>query len=180
MSRRAGLYVRLSLAKLTNDATDDATERQEERARAYATAKGWEVVKVFPDVDVSAYRAPGRKAPPRREGFEAALAAIEAGEIDALVFFTLDRLCRDPRDFERVLWVCERHGAVLASVMEPIDTSTPAGEMSASMLVGFATLESQTIGLRVAAQREQAASRGLPAPGGWKTFGYRYVPKTDT
>src|SRR6266508_2145680 len=173
MTRRAGLYDRLSLAKLTDTATDDAQSRQQERSRAFATAKGWEVVEVFSDVDRSAYRAPGQKAPPKREQFERALAAIEAGEIDALVFFKLDRLCRDHGDFERVLATCERHGAVLASVMEPIDTSTPAGEMSARMLVGFARLESQTIGLRVAAQREQAASRGLPAPGGWRPFGYR-------
>jgi hypothetical protein len=41
------------------------------------------------------------------------------------------------------------------------------------MLVGFARLESQRIGLRVAAQREQTASRGLPCPGGWRPFGYR-------
>ncbi len=179
MSRRAGLYDRLSLAKLTDEATGDAQSRQQQRSRAFAMAKGWEVVKVFSDVDVGAYRAPGRKAPPKREGFEAALAAIEAGEIDAVVFFKLDRLCRDHGDFERVLATCERRGAVLASVMEPIDTSTPAGEMSARMLVGFARLESQTIGLRMAAQREQTASRGLPAPGGWRPFGYRYVPQTD-
>jgi len=179
MSRRAGLYDRLSLAKLTDEATDDAQSRQQQRSHAFATAAGWDVVKVFSDVDVGAYRAPGRKAPPKREGFEAALAAIEAGEIDALVFFKLDRLCRDHGDFERVLATCERRGAVLASVMEPIDTSTPAGEMSARMLVGFARLESQTIGLRVAAQREQTASRGLPAPGGWRPFGYCYIPQTD-
>jgi site-specific DNA recombinase len=115
MTRRAGLYDRLSLAKLTDTATDDAQSRQQERSRAFATAKGWEVVEVFSDVDRSAYRAPGQKAPPRREQFERALAAVEAGEIDALVFFKLDRLCRDHGDFERVLATCERHGAVLAS-----------------------------------------------------------------
>jgi site-specific DNA recombinase len=152
--------------------------RQQERCRAFALAKGWEPIATFSDVD-SAYRSPGQKAPPKREAFERALTAIETGEIEGLVFFKLDRLCRDHGDFERVLATCERHGAVLASVMEPIDTSTPAGEMSARMLVGFARLESQTIGLRVAAQREQTASRGLPSPGGWRPFGYRYVPRTD-
>jgi site-specific DNA recombinase len=172
MTRRAGLYDRLSLSKLTEAATDDALLRQQERCRAFALAKGWDPVATFSDVD-SAYRGPGQKAPPKREGFERALAAIETGEINALVFFKLDRLCRDHGDFERVLATCERHGAVLASAMEPIDTSTPAGEMSARMLVGFARLESQTIGLRVAAQREQTASRGLPSPGGWRPFGYR-------
>ena len=112
-------------------------------------------------------------------GFEQALADIAAGSIDALVCFKLDRLVRDHGDFERVLAVCERHGAVLASVTESFDTSTPHGEMAARMTVSFGRLESQTIGLRVAAQREQAAGRGLPAPGGWPTFGYRYIPKTD-
>src|SRR4029453_2516955 len=102
MSRRAGLYGRLSLAKLTDTATDDAQSRQQERSRAFAAAKGW-VVEVFSDIDRSAYRAPGQKAPPKGEQFERALAAIEAGEIDALVFFKLDRLCRDHGDSERVL-----------------------------------------------------------------------------
>lgn len=180
MTRRAGLYVRLSTVKVTEQATDDAAERQEDRGRAFCTAKGWDVAKVYDtDVDVSAYRAPGQKAPPRRQGFEQALADIAAGSIDALVCFKLDRLVRDHGDFERVLAVCERHGAVLASVTESFDTSTPHGEMAARMTVSFGRLESQTIGLRVAAQREQAAGRGLPAPGGWPTFGYRYIPKTD-
>lgn len=172
MTRRAGLYVRLSLVKSTEELTEDATERQEDRARAYCQAKGWDVVRVYADVDISAYRAPGQKAPPRREDFEQALEDVEAGVIDALVFFKLDRFVRDHGDFERALRICEQHGAVLASVVEPIDTSSPAGEMAARMLVGFARLESQTVGLRVAAQREQAARKGLPSPGGWRSFGY--------
>jgi site-specific DNA recombinase len=172
MTRRAGLYVRLSVAKTTTQATDDATDRQEERARAYCTAKGWQVARVYADVDVGAYRAPGAKAPPRRDDFEQALADVEAGTIDALVFFKLDRFVRDHGDFERALAICERHGAVLASVLEPIDTSHPYGEASARTMVTYARLESQTIGLRVAAQREQAARKGLPSPGGWKCFGY--------
>jgi site-specific DNA recombinase len=180
MERHAGLLVRLSTAKQTDEATDDATERQEERSRAFCMAKGWPVVRVYSDVDVSAYRAPYQKAPPRREGFEQALVDIQSGVIDALVCYRLDRLCRDHGDLERVLATCERHCAVVVSVSESIDTGSPGGDMAARLLVDLARLESQTIGLRVAAQREQTANRGLPAPGGWMPFGYRYVPRTDT
>jgi DNA invertase Pin-like site-specific DNA recombinase len=41
------------------------------------------------------------------------------------------------------LAVCEAHGAILASVTEPLDTSSPMGEAVASLLVTFARLESQ-------------------------------------
>jgi hypothetical protein len=75
---------------------------------------------------------------------------------------------------------CERHCAVVVSVSESIDTGSPGGDMAARLLVDLARIESQTIGLRVAVQPEQTANRGLPAPGGWMPFGYRYVPRTDT
>jgi site-specific DNA recombinase len=175
--RRAGLYVRLSHVKHTEQATEDAEERQEERARAMATARGWEVVRLFADTGISAFRAPGQKRAPYRPDFEAALAAIEAREIDALIFFKYDRLVRDHGDFERLLAACEATGAVLVSVVEPIDTSTAAGEMGARLAVMMARNESQNISLRVRAQREQTAGRGLPIPTAWRPFGYVYVPK---
>jgi hypothetical protein len=37
--------------------------------------------------------------------------------------------------------------------------------------------ESQNISLRVRAQRQQTAGRGLPIATAWRVFGYRYVPK---
>jgi site-specific DNA recombinase len=172
MTRKAGLYVRLSAAKNTELLTLNATDRQEERGRAYCAAKDWPVVRLYKDVDVSAYRHPGQAAAPRRDDFEQALADVEAGVIDALVFFKLDRFVRDHGDFERALRLCEKYGAVLASVTEPVDTSSPMGEAVAHLLVSFARMESQNIALRVSAQREQAARKGLPSPGGWKSFGY--------
>lgn len=180
MTRRAGLLVRLSAKKDTEQLQEDALERQEERSRAYCLAKGWEVVRLYNDPDVSAYRKPGQMAPPFREGLEQALADIENGAIDALVFFKLERLTRDPAVFIRVQATAEKHGAVLASVTEPLDTSTPMGEGIALMLVWVARMESQNISVRVAAQREQAANRGIPTSGGWPAFGYRYVAKTET
>jgi DNA invertase Pin-like site-specific DNA recombinase len=175
-TRRAGLYVRLSHVKDNEQATEDATERQEERARGLCLSRGWDVVRVFADTGISAFRAPGQRRAPYRPDFEAAVAALESGEITALVFFKFDRLVRDPADFERLLAICEQTGSVLVSVTEPLDTSTPIGESFARMLVGQARMESQNTSARLQAQRQQVASRGLPIATAWRVFGYRYVP----
>jgi site-specific DNA recombinase len=168
-----GIYTRLSEAKATVEATDEAVDRQEQRCRALAAAKGWHVVEpVYLDEDLTAFRRPGKRKPPPRPAFERMLVDVEAGRIQGIVFAKLDRLVRDHGDFERVLAVCETHKAVLASVIDPLDTSTPHGEAMARMGVTFARLESQTTGLRVAAQREQAARAGKPTPGGWRPYGY--------
>src|SRR6266542_2510749 len=88
---------------------------------------------------------------------------------------------RAPRrdDFERALSVAEKHGAVLASVTEPLDTSTPMGEAVARLLVTFARMESQTIALRVAAQAEQRARLGKPWVGGKRRRPYGYKASTN-
>jgi len=160
-----GAYGRLSVVKSSLDLTELAIERQHERVAAYCQAKGWNPVRFYQDID-PAYRRPGQKKPPPREDFERSLTDIEAGITHGIVFFKLDRFVRDHGDFERALAVCEAHQAVLASVTEPLDTSSPMGEAIARLLVTFARLESQTMGLRVAAQAEQQARLGQPWRGG--------------
>jgi site-specific DNA recombinase len=169
---QVGIYTRLSVAKDSTEATSEAIDRQLDRCRALADAKGWQVVEHYSDVDVGAYRAPGRKRPPERAEFERMLADIEAGRISGVVFFKLDRLVRDHGDFERVLAVCEAHGAKLACVVDAIDTSTPTGEAMARTMVTFSRLESQTTALRVSARKEQAARAGRPAVSAWRPYGY--------
>ena len=166
------VYGRLSVAKQADDLTELAIERQHERTVAYCHAKGWTPARFYHDVD-SAYRRPGQKKAPPRPGFEQCLADVEAGLIGGIVFFKLDRFVRDRADFERALAVCEAHGAILASVTEPLDTSSPMGEAVASLLVTFARLESQQIGLRVGEQRQQAAKGGHPNSGGPRPFGWQ-------
>jgi site-specific DNA recombinase len=169
-----GIYTRLSVAKDSTEATSEAIERQLDRCKALAEAKGWRVVEHYSDVDVGAYRAPGRRRPPEREQFQRMLDDVEAGKIAGIVFFKLDRLVRDHGDFERVMATCELAGAVLSCVIDAIDTSTPTGEAMARTMVTFARLESQTTALRVSARKEQAARAGQPAVSAWRPFGYTW------
>jgi site-specific DNA recombinase len=169
-----GVYTRLSVAKDSAEATSDAIQRQLARSKALATAKGWAVAEHYSDVDVGAYRKAGQRRPPERPEFERMLTDVEAGRIGGVVFFKLDRLVRDHGDFERVLATCEAHGAVLACVVDAIDTSTPTGEAMARTMVTFSRLESQTTALRVAARKEQNARAGKPAVSAWRPYGYAW------
>jgi DNA invertase Pin-like site-specific DNA recombinase len=169
-----GVYTRLSVVKGSTEATSEAIDRQLKRSKALAVAKGFNVVEHYSDVDIGAYRAPGRKRPPKRPEFERMLADVEAGRLAGIVFFKLDRLVRDHGDFERVLATCEAHGAVLACVIDAVDTTTPTGEAMARSMVTFSRLESQTTALRVSARKEQNARAGRPAVSAWRPYGYTW------
>lgn len=122
---------------------------------------------MYRDVDRSAYRNGVL-----RPGFEAMLAELTRGGVDVLVVWKLDRLTRRSRDFERVWSVCEDHHVALASVTEPVDTTTPIGLAIVRVLLTFASVESTVKGERLAARFREKAVRGLPHEGGVRPFGH--------
>ena len=84
--------------------------------------RGWEVVDVFEDVDISPYQTRVK-----RPEFERMLVALRTGDLDGLVVWKLDRLTRQQRDLVRVMEACEARKAFVASVVEAIDTREPHG-----------------------------------------------------
>jgi predicted site-specific integrase-resolvase len=84
-------------ARLSSDPTGQqtATERQRRACEQFAAARGWDVVRVIEDVDVSAY-----DAKVRRPGFERLRGLIDRRAIDVVMVWKLDRLVRRPREFE--------------------------------------------------------------------------------
>ncbi|MDP9418633.1 MAG: recombinase family protein [Actinomycetota bacterium] len=159
------IYTRISSADREEQT---ATARQEAACRALAGLRGWEVAEVFEDVDVSAY------AKTTRPSYERLLAAVDAGAVDGIVVWTLDRLVRRVAEFERLWGRCEAKQVMLASVTEPIDTSSALGLAIVRVLVTFAALESATMGTRIRAQAkamaEQGAAPGTPAYGYTKGY----------
>jgi DNA invertase Pin-like site-specific DNA recombinase len=162
---RWGIYCRLS--HVARDERDElrseaAIERQEDACRAMIAARDpkAEVVCIYSDEGLSAFKRIVRPE------FDRALNDLDCGHIDALAAFKVDRLCRSHEDLGRLWDVIQRSGGVLAAVHDTIDTSTPAGESMLRTVVGLARMESANIGLRVAAQREQAARKGVPGYGG--------------
>src|SRR5689334_8711612 len=123
MGIRAVGYVRISL-----DATGEGrgvARQREDVEQLVARRADWELVcDVFSENDLS---ASGRK---RRPLFDAMVAMVERGEVDAVVAWSWDRLSRGRRDDLRLIEACQRHGVTIALVRgSDIDMSTPAGRL---------------------------------------------------
>lgn len=130
---RAAIYLRISLDR-TGEALGVA--RQLEDCTAAAAAAGWEVHEVFTDNDVSATKSRPRPA------YRRMLAAVESGEIDAIVAWAPDRLYRRLADLEELIPLVERHGTTIRTCRAgEFDLATPLGKMIARILGAVATGE---------------------------------------
>jgi DNA invertase Pin-like site-specific DNA recombinase len=176
---KVGLYLRISRLKTSDDpegkatATGDpegtttATERQKADCERYAANKGWEVVDVFTDEDISAFQPKAK-----RPEFERMVLAVRERQVDAILCWKLDRIARRQRDFVRLDEVCEAAGARVLTVVEGLDTKEPSGRFVAELLTSMARMESENTGIRVARKHLERAQAGLPCVGGRRLFGY--------
>jgi site-specific DNA recombinase len=140
--------------------------RQREDCEQLARQRGWRIVAVHRENDVS---AAGKHARPE---FEAVLRALESGEADAVVAWTLDRLTRNRRDTVRLVETCEKARATVALVRgSDLDMATPSGRLVADLLAATAKAEIDTKADRQRRAAEQAAEQGRRV-GGRRPFGY--------
>jgi DNA invertase Pin-like site-specific DNA recombinase len=151
---RAAIYSRLS-----RESGSSSLARQRSSCEEFCASRAWTVVGHYVDNDVSAYRVGVR-----RPEFERLLEDVSAGAIDVVVVFKIDRLVRRPFDFERFWEEAELGETNLASVTEPVDSSTPHGVAFIRILVALAGLESATTGLRIVSLRREEARSGKAGP----------------
>ncbi|HYY78759.1 MAG TPA: recombinase family protein, partial [Actinomycetes bacterium] len=122
--------------------------------RQWAEVHGHQIIVEYVDPKISAFKKV------RREHFERMLADLDAGAIDGVVCWKLDRLVRNHADFERFEEIRSSRGALLGVVAEPIDTGSEIGMMIVRLLVGFARLESVNNSVRTKAAMAEAARNG--------------------
>jgi site-specific DNA recombinase len=160
---KAAVYVRIS-----KDRTGEGlgVERQRADALKIAESRGYEVVRIETDNDIS---AAGKR---HRPGFEAIMTAIENGEVSAVVAWDMTRLTRNLRDLVRIIENGERHKTRLAFVRgDSHDLSTPNGRMLAGILASVARQEIEQKSDRQKRANVQAAEQGRRV-GGRRPFGY--------
>src|SRR3954466_12106600 len=125
MTTRAVIYCRQSLDRSSEGL---AVTRQREDAEALCRERGWTVLDVVTDNDVSA----STHRP--RPGFVRVLDLVERRATDVVVCWHVDRLVRKRlvrklADLETVIERCERSGVRLATVSGDLDLSTDAGRL---------------------------------------------------
>lgn len=164
---RAGVYLRVSTEEQA--ASGYGLDVQRERCLAMATVKGWAVdpIHVYADEGIS-----GTKDADGRPALAALLAAVEIGNVNAVIVLSLDRLGRKTRIVLDLVDRLAAAGAQLVSCKESLDTSTPQGQFVLTMFAALAQLERDTIVERTTAGRNQRGKVDGER-GGRVPYGYR-------
>lgn len=98
------------------------------------------------------------------------LADIEAGKIDCVVVYKVDRLSRSLLDFARIMETFDRHKVSFVSVTQAFNTATSMGRLILNVLLSFAQFEREMISERTrdkiaASRRKGKWSGGMPILG---------------
>jgi DNA invertase Pin-like site-specific DNA recombinase len=99
-----------------------------------------------------------------RPALKRLLADIEAGRIDVVVVYKIDRLSRALMDFSRLVEVFDRHGVTFVSVTQSFNTTTSMGRLTLNVLLSFAQFEREVIGERI---RDKVAASRKKGMDGW-------------
>lgn len=100
---------------------------------------------------------------------------IEAGLVDAVVVYKIDRLTRSLLDFVRLIEIFDRRGIALVSISQAFDTSDSMGRMILNILLTFSQFERELISERVRDSIRTRKRHGR-IHGGMAPFGYDYAP----
>jgi site-specific DNA recombinase len=96
---------------------------------------------------------------------------IEAGKVDVVVVYKIDRLSRSLMDFSRLVEVFDQHKVTFVSVTQSFNTTTSMGRLTLNVLLSFAQFEREVIGERIRDKFAASRKRGMWM-GGWAPLGY--------
>ena len=154
---RCAVYTRVS----TDDGLDqeyNSIDAQRDAGHAYIAsqrAEGW--IPVADDYDDPAYSGGNMDRP----GLKCLLVDIEAGRIDIVVVYKIDRLTRSLTDFSKMIELFERHGVSFVSVTQQFNTN-PGHALAARYLAGGARLVERAASGAITEGLETVAIGGVP------------------
>ena len=99
------------------------------------------------------------------------LSEIEAGRVDVVVVYKVDRLTRSLADFARMVDVLDRAGASFVSVTQAFNTTTSMGRLTLNVLLSFAQFEREVTGERIRDKIAASKAKGMWM-GGTPPLGY--------
>jgi len=148
--KRAVGYIRVSTREQAQEGVSLAA--QEDRIRAFCTAKGWELLRIYRDEGES-----GKNLD--RPGVLSMIHDLKADGVDVVVVLKLDRLTRSVRDLGTLIEDLFA-GRALAAVDGSLDSSTASGRMVVNLLGTVAQWERETTVERTVAALDYKQSHG--------------------
>lgn len=143
-----------------------AVHRQREDCEQLCAQRGWTETIEYCDNNVSANDP--RKV---RAAYRRMLADVEAGRVQGIVAYNLDRLYRQPRELEDLIDLADERGLLLATVSGDTDLSTDDGRLFARVKGAVARSEGERKSARIKRRNQQDAAAGRWRPT-YRQFGY--------
>ncbi len=174
-SPRGGLLKRSRCAIYTRKSTEEGLEQdfnsldaQREACAAFIQSQkheGWTAVPT--SYDDGGYSGGTMERP----ALQRLLADIEAGRIDVIVVYKVDRLTRALSDFAKLVEIFDRRGVSFVSITQQFNTTTSMGRLTLNILLSFAQFERELIGERVRDKVAASKKKGMWM-GGTVPLGY--------
>ena len=106
-----------------------------------------------------------------RPGLQRLIADINAGLIDVIVVYKIDRLSRSLMDFAKLVDIFDRNQVTFVSITQSFNTTTSMGRLTLNILLSFAQFEREVIGERIRDKFAASRQRGMWM-GGYLPMGY--------
>jgi DNA invertase Pin-like site-specific DNA recombinase len=172
---RCAIYTRKSTEEgLEQDL--NSLDAQHEACAAYVTSQrgeGWALLPArYDDGGVSGGTL-------QRPALHRLMEDIDAGRIDMVVVYKIDRLTRSLSDFAKIVDWFEAAGCSFVSVTQAFNTSSSMGRLTLNMLLSFAQFEREVTAERIRDKIAASKKRGLWM-GGVPPLGYDAHPDPNT
>ena len=165
--QRCAIYTRKSSEERL-DMEFNSLDAQREACEAYVAsqkAEGWAAIREpYDDGGFSGGTL-------ERPGLKRLIGDVEAGLIDVIVVYKIDRLSRSLMDFARLVEILERNQVTFVSVTQSFNTTTSMGRLTLNILLSFAQFEREVIGERIRDKVAASRKRGMWM-GGYVPMGY--------
>ncbi|WP_439533447.1 recombinase family protein [Polymorphobacter sp.] len=117
-----------------------------------------------------------------RPGLTQLMTEVQAGRIQVIVVYKVDRLTRSLADFAKIVEVLDAAGASFVSVTQSFNTTTSMGRLTLNVLLSFAQFEREVTGERIrdkiAASKRKGMWMGGPVPLGYDVQDRKLVVNT--
>ena len=146
----------------------NSLDAQREAAEAYIESQRMQGWRALPDrYDDGGFSGGDMERP----GLQRLLADVDAGKVDVIVVYKIDRLSRSLLDFMKMIERFNQTGVSFVSVTQHFNTTDPTGRMFLGILITFAQYEREVIAERIRDKVAAAKRRGKYC-GGPAILGY--------
>lgn len=179
LSKNCAIYTRKSSEEgLEQDF--NSLDAQREACAAFITsqkAEGWVAIKEH--YDDGGFSGGNTDRP----GLRRLMEDIQAGKVNIVVVYKIDRLTRSLMDFAKLVEVFDRHSVTFVSVTQSFNTTTSMGRLTLNVLLSFAQFEREVTGERIrdkiAASKKKGMWMGGSRPTGYDVKDKQLVINTE-